>query len=160
MNLALSGAVGAQLVPSRSTAVLSILDDEMGGTIQFATTLTTVVESVGVAQVLVSRTGSTAGGATVDFTTVNGTAIAGTDYGALGDGTPPSGTLTFLAGQTSQRIFVPIIDTAAADGVRSLTLTLSNAGPSSSTLLGARTTTTLKIIDDEASFAFNPRPIR
>ena len=99
VNLSLSGAVGAELVPARSTAVLSILDDEVGGTIQFATALTTVAESVGVAQVLVSRTGSTAGGATVDFATVNGTAIAGTDFGALGDGTPPSGTLTFRRGR-------------------------------------------------------------
>ena len=155
VNLSLSGAVGAELVPARSTAVLSILDDETGGTIQFASALTKVAEAVGVAQVLVSRTGSTAGGAMVDFTTVNGTAIAGTDFGALGDGTPPSGTLTFAAGQTSQKVFVPIIDTAAADGVRSLTLTLSNPLPASATLLGARTTTTLQIIDNEASFAFS-----
>jgi hypothetical protein len=154
VNLSLSGAVGAELVPARSTAVLSILDDETGGTIQFASALTKVAEAVGVAQVLVSRTGSTAGGAMVDFTTVNGTAIAGTDFGALGDGTPPSGTLTFAAGQTSQKVFVPIIDTAAADGVRSLTLTLSNPLHTGATLLGARTTT-LQIIDNEASFAFS-----
>src|SRR4029434_7008317 len=69
VNLTLSGAVGAQLVDSRSTAELSIVDDEVGGTVQFAAAVTTVVESVGSASVIVTRTGSTAGGATVGFFT-------------------------------------------------------------------------------------------
>src|SRR4030095_7002373 len=99
VNLSLSGAVGAQLVPSRSTAVLTIVDDEGAGTVQFAAPLTTVTESVGVARVLVSRTGSTAGGATVNFTAVNGTATAGADFGLLGKATPPAGALTFRAGE-------------------------------------------------------------
>ena len=129
VNLSLSGAVGAQLVPSRSSAVLTIVDDELGGTVQFAAALTTVTESVGVAKVLVSRTGSTAGGATVSYTTVNGTAMAGADFGVIGNGTPPSGTLTFLAGQTTQPIFVPIVNTGMADGVRSLTLTPVDSAP-------------------------------
>ena len=155
VNLSLSGAVGAQLVPSRSTALLTIVDDELGGTVQFAAALTTVTESVGVAKVLVSRTGSTAGGATVNFTAVNGTATAGADFGIIGNATPPSGTLTFLAGEITKPIFVPIIDTGSGDGVRSLTLSLSAPLPASATVLGARTTTTLKIVDDEAALAFS-----
>jgi len=150
VNLSLSGPTAAELVPSRSSAVLTIQDDEPGGTVQFTATVTTVSEGVGVAQVLVSRTGSTAGGATVDFATANGTAIAGTDFGILGDATPPSGTLTFAAGQTSRSVIVPIIDTGIADGVRTLSVVLSNPLPTGATVLGARTTTTLKIVDNEA----------
>ena len=157
VNLSLSGAVGAQLVPSRSSAVLTIVDDEVGGTVQFAAALTTVTESVGMAQVLVSRTGSTAGGATVNFTTVNGTATAGADFGVIGNATQQSGTLTFLPGETTKPISVPIVNTGMADGVRALTLTLSNPNPPPSTAarLGARTITTLKIVDDEPALAFS-----
>src|SRR6185295_9715124 len=97
VNLSLNTPTAAELVPSRSSAVLTIQDDEPGGTVQFTATATTVSETVGVAKVMVSRTGSTAKGATVDFATASGTAIAGIDFGTLGSGTAPSGTLTFGA---------------------------------------------------------------
>jgi hypothetical protein len=80
VNLSLSGAVGAQLVPSRSTAVLSILDDEVGGTIQFSAATYTVGEGAGSAAIVLTRTGSTAGGATVHYATSDGTGAAPPGY--------------------------------------------------------------------------------
>ena len=71
---------------------------------------------------MISRTGSTAGGATVDYATSDGTGAAGTDY------TTTTGTATFAVGQTSLTFLVPVADTPAADGVRTVNLMLSNPG--------------------------------
>ena len=58
---------------------------------------------------------------TVDYATSDDTATAGADY------TTASGTLTFAAGTTEQRVSVPVLDDAIDDGGETLTLTLSNA---------------------------------
>ncbi len=148
VNLTLSGPVGATIVAGRDTAVLSILDDDIGGTIQFTAATYTVVEGAGPATIAVSRSGGAAGGATVDFATSNGTATAGADY------TTTTGTLTFGVGQTSLTFAVPIADDAVADGVETVNLTLSNPGPNATTTLGLRTTAVLRIVDNELTVAF------
>jgi len=94
VTLALSGPAGAQLVAGRDTAVLSIVDDDAGGTIRFAAAVYTAAENAGTATITVARTGSTAGGATVDFATGDGTATAAADY------TGTSGTLAHTASVT------------------------------------------------------------
>ena len=58
---------------------------------------------------------------TVDYATSDGTATAGEDYTAM------SGALTFVVGDTTKTISVPITDDAEDDGGETLTLTLSNA---------------------------------
>ena len=58
---------------------------------------------------------------TVDYATSDDTATAGADY------TTASGTLTFAAGTTEQRVSVPVLDDAIDDGGETLTLMLSNA---------------------------------
>ena len=60
---------------------------------------------------------------TVRYATSNGTATAGSDYRAI------SGTLTFSAGQTSQRVSVPVLDDELDEGSETLTLTLWNLSP-------------------------------
>ena len=153
VNLSLSGAVGAQLVPSRSTAVLSIVDDEVGGTIQFSAATYTVGEGAGSAAIVLTRTGSTAGGATVHYATSDGTGVAGIDY------TAASGTATFTAGATSLTFTVPILANATPRGVRTVNLTLSNPGPNPvpppTTKLGTRTSAVLRVVDNDVSLAFS-----
>ena len=58
---------------------------------------------------------------TVDYTTQNGTAIAGSDY------TATAGTLTFVAGDTSESITVPVAADAAFEPDENFTVVLSNA---------------------------------
>jgi hypothetical protein len=150
VNLALSGAVGAPLVTGRDTATLTIRDDDRGGVIQFSATTFTVVENAatGLATITVVRSGSTAAGATVGFTTSDDTATAGADY------TATSGTLTFAQGETRKTITLPITNDALAEGVETVTLTLSNPGPNSTTTLGVRSTAVLRIMDDELALTF------
>jgi len=108
-----------------------------------------VREDAVTASIVITRTGSTAGGATVDYATSDGTATAGTDY------TTTTGTALFGIGQTSLTFTVPVTDTPAADGVRTVNLTLSNPGPNATTTLGARSTAVLRIIDNELALAFS-----
>jgi hypothetical protein len=108
-----------------------------------------VGEAAGNASIVITRTGSTAGGATVDFATRDGTAVAGTDYATT------SGTAVFGVGQTSRTFTVPVVDTPAADGVRTVNLALTNPGPNATTTLGARSAAVLKIVDNNLSLAFS-----
>ena len=61
------------------------------------------------------------GTVTVDYATSDGTATAGADY------TATSGTLNFVAGETSKTVSVTVLNDAHDEGSETLTLTLSNA---------------------------------
>src|SRR4029450_194681 len=67
VGLTLSGPIGASLVPGRDTAQLSIVDDDIGGTIQFSAATYSVGEGTasGNASIVLTRTGGTGGGATI-----------------------------------------------------------------------------------------------
>jgi hypothetical protein len=143
VTVTLSNPVGAALAPSRETAELSVVDDDVGGTIQFSAATYTVSEGVGSATITVRRSGSTAGDVTVDYATSDGTATAGTDY------TAAAGTLTFGVGETVKTFTVPITDDADPEGVETLNVTLSNPSPSAPTTLGPRTAAILRIVDND-----------
>jgi len=110
------------------------------GAVQFAASTYSVVESAGVANIIVNLSSASGQPVTVDYATSNGTAAAGSDY------TTTSGTLTFNPGETSKTIPVPILDDGATEGDETVNLTLNN--PSGATL-GAPAAATLTIIDDE-----------
>ena len=103
---ALEGPVGATIL---GPAALSVADAEVeeaeGATLDFVVTLGR------------ARTAQT----TVDWATSDGTATAGADY------TAASGTLTFIAGETSKTVSVTVLDDAHDEGSETMTLTLSNA---------------------------------
>ena len=147
VNLALSSVQGATL-GVRTAATLEILDQDVGGVIQFSSAVYTVAEGGGRARITVIRSGSTAAGATVQFATSDGTATAGTDYTAV------TGTLTFGAGQTVRTFTVPISPDALAEGVETVQLTLSSPGPTTTTALGTRRTALLRIVDASLTLAF------
>jgi len=69
----------------------------------------------------VTKTGTASGSLTVNYATSNGTASSPADY------TATSGTLTFLAGETSKTVSVPTIDDSAVEGNETVLLTLSGA---------------------------------
>ncbi len=109
------------------------------GTVQFNFSTFAVIEDVGVANFTVVRTGGSTGTLTVDYATTDGTAIAGQDY------TAASGTLTFLNGETSKNIQVPITNDSTTEPDETFTLSLANA--SSLESLGAPMNMTVTIQD-------------
>jgi Calx-beta domain-containing protein/beta-propeller repeat-containing protein len=122
-------------------------------TIQFTLASYEVLETAGGILISVKRVGDTSAAATVEFATSDGTATAGSDYGTSGSTTPPSGTLTFLAGQSVAAFRVPILNPSpVCEGDETVNLTLTNPSPGS--VLGARSTTTLTIRDTESCFNF------
>jgi len=78
-------------------------------------------------------------------TNVDGAALAGRDY------TATTGTLHFAAGDTAKTFTVPLINVKTFEGIRNVTLTLSN--PNSEGILGAQPTATLAITDNAVTAA-------
>jgi hypothetical protein len=94
--------------------------------LQFSTNNYSVGEGDGSAQIVVTRTGDISGTSTVDYATSDGTARQRTDY------TISSGTINFIAGETSKTISVLVIDNGYQDGSRTVNLNLST--PTGATL--------------------------
>ncbi|MEL6559789.1 MAG: Calx-beta domain-containing protein [Bacteroidota bacterium] len=84
------------------------------------------------------------GGATVDYATSDGTAEAGTDY------TAASGTVSFLAGETSQTVNVTVSGDEIVERDETITFTLSNATGTAVVITDATGTGTITN-DDQAS---------
>jgi len=75
----------------------------------------------GLATITIVREGSTAGTATVIFdTTTNGTAVAGVNYLIV-----TNVTVTFLPGESSRTVTVPLLHNLAAEGNKTVSLALS-----------------------------------
>ncbi len=143
VDLTLSNPTGGATLGTPDTAVLTIIDNDSGGVLQFSSATYTVNEGVlsGKAVIKVTRSGGTASGVTVDYATSDGTATDGSDYIAT------SGTLTFAAGQTSETFTIPIINDALDEPNETVILTLSN--PSGGATLGTRSTAVLTIVDND-----------
>jgi hypothetical protein len=110
------------------------------GAIQFSSANSMHNEAVGTATISVTRDGLAAG-ATVQYSTSNGTATAGADY------TAAQGTLTFATGQQSASFTIPINDDSLDEANETINLTLSN--PTGGATLGAQSTATFTIIDND-----------
>ena len=145
IGLALDNVVGATL-GTPSTATIRIAENDVAGAAQFAAAASSVSETQGTANVLVTRTGGSASGFEVHWTITGGTAVHG---GAPGPGVdytgPTSGVSVFDLNQVSQSIQIPVWSRAGSQGPRSVTLVLDWAAGGGT--LGARTTTTLWILD-------------
>src|SRR5439155_6655126 len=101
-----SGAASLQIVtndqgntgsggPLSGTDTINITVSD-GGILQLSASTYTVAENAGPAVITITRTGASAGTATVQIATSNGTATAGSDYTAV------SQTVTFNNGETSK----------------------------------------------------------
>ena len=102
---------GGATVTIEGPAMLSVADatveEAAGAVLDFVVTLSR------------ARTESTS----VGYATTDGTATAGEDYEAASD------TLTFVAGETSKTVSVPVLDDAHDEGAETMTLTLSAPSP-------------------------------
>ncbi|MGH7137660.1 MAG: Calx-beta domain-containing protein, partial [Pirellulales bacterium] len=111
-------------------------------TIQFSSPKYQVTETGGAAVMVVTRSGSTGGTATVDYATSDDSALAGTNY------TAESGTLTFAVADASETIAIPVQDDGLADGDKGFQILLSN--PNGATL-GAVTEADVTLADSDAA---------
>jgi bacillolysin len=88
-------------------------------------------------------------GFTVNYATANGTALSGSDY------TATSGVLTFLAGQTSKTISVPILGDLVAEAAETFVVNLSGStGPPIADSQGVGT-----IVNDDSSAVLSIGPV-
>lgn len=107
--------------PNKKSAILSF---------ELATSSVTELSQFG-AEISVIRIGDVNGSVSVNFTTSdNGSATVGTDY------TVTKGVLTFLDGETQQKIIVPIIDDSDVENNETFIITLSS--PSAGVNLGTK----------------------
>jgi hypothetical protein len=143
-NPSLGTALGTQ-----AAAILTITDNDPVQVIQFVRASYSVPESAPKVILAVSRTGGTAGTATIDYAVTAGTATQPEDF------TLPAGSLTFGPGQASQTIQALIADDADTEGTQSFTVTLSLAGAPAGVTLGALDATTVEIRDSEPSIGFS-----
>lgn len=117
------------------------------GALAFSAANFPVGEGAGTATITVERTGGSVGAVTVNYATSNGTALAGSDY------TAASGTLTFAHGVTSQTFLVTLADDSLVESSEAITLTLSSPGGGAS--LGATSTASITITDNDAAPAIS-----
>jgi N-acetylneuraminic acid mutarotase len=141
VNLVLSAPTGGALLGPRSSAVLTITDNDSGGALRFSAATYSVGETGTYVTITVARTGGTASGVTVDYATGGGTATAGVDY------TGNSGTLTFASGQTSRTFTVYSLTDALDEPNETVSLTLSN--PTGGATLGTPNPALLTITDND-----------
>ncbi len=131
-------------------ATLNIVDNDMiPGTLGFSTKFYSIIENGKRAAIGVTRVGGSGGDVSIAYTTSDGTAKARKDY------TATQGRLYFASGQTTNTIYVPIIDNAIAELDKTINLTLSDPSgfpanwPVSARLDPNRATSVLSIIDDD-----------
>ena len=133
------------------TSLLSIVDnDNLKASVQLASPVYDIDEDDGTATVTVTLSHPVDGDVTVGYATGGADALAGSDY------TDTHGTLTFAGnlsnggtGQTSRTIQIPILQDTDVEDPETLTLTLSNALPGASSVLGAPANATITIADDD-----------
>ncbi len=131
---------GATITPGLGTITATIFDNDDSnvpygsGALKFSKETYDTTKGAGTMTALVQRTGGASGTITVNYSTSNGSASSGTDY------TSVSGTLTFLPGESSKLIVVPITKTASVvDNGKSFYINLSGQ-TSPATLISPYTT--------------------
>jgi len=121
--------------------VISIVDNDVAGSLQFQAANITVPETLAARLVIVTRSGGDASGVTVLYDTNDGTATAGEDY------TTASGLLTFGFEQTGSSFQVPILDDTTDEPNETIELRIFS--PQGGGVLGTPATATLVILDDD-----------
>lgn len=118
-------------------ALLRRLWGSVLSSIELAATSYVSSQSATAVTVVVNRSGSPGGAATVQYATASGSAVAGTDFTAI------SGTLSWAAGDSSSRtISIPIRSIAAYTGTRTFSLALTNPA---NAVLGGRATASITL---------------
>jgi hypothetical protein len=128
-------------------ALLTLADDDRGGTLSLSSASLTVAEAGPLAVLTVRRSGGSASDVTVAYATSDGTAAA------FGDYLEATGTLSFGPGEMQQTIAVPILEDFDPEGDETFQVVLDEAGGGAS--LGAPSAATVTIIENERAVRFS-----
>jgi hypothetical protein len=121
-----------------------------GGTLQFSASALEVNENGSSVTVTVTRTGGSAGAASINYATNDGTANGGAACGAGVDYVNASGTLSWADGETTSKTFtLNVCDDTSVEGDETVGLSLT--GVAGSATAGATTSATLTVRDVEPS---------
>ena len=133
----------------KTSATLTIEDDDIPGVLAFASATATATEPANSVNLTVSRKDGSDGEVSATFTIAPGTATAGADY------ITTSGTVTFLDGETSKDIVVALSDDFLDEADETFTVTLRS--PTAGASLGAQRTTVVTLVDNDVpgEFAFS-----
>ncbi len=140
---------GGAALGARSSATVTIKDDDTAGVLSFSSRLYSVPEADTNLAVIVRRAGGTASAVTVDLDITDGTAMEGDDYERSG-GT--SVTLEFGAGVTAVTNLFAIQADRLPEGDETILLALRN--PTGGARVAGIATSTIKILDDEIVIQF------
>jgi hypothetical protein len=150
VGLALMNPGNASL-GARTSATLTILDNDAVSTVQFLQANYARLETPGTAGITVTLNAPSALTVTVRYTTTNGTALAGSDYVAA------TGTLTFTPGITTTLFNVSVISDTVDEPNETVQLTL---GQPTNAVLGTPASAVLTILDDDVVFKLYFQTIR
>lgn len=146
-------ADASYIIGTPNSATGRIMNDEAGSNVfAFASSATTIVsESAGVAEIAVTRSGSTTAAATIEYTltAVPGGATPGADYSIPSELGTNLGQIVFGTGQSSQNVSVPIVNDGTTEGSETFAVAIQN--PSSGSLGAPRTARVLVVDNDGAS---------
>ncbi|MEQ1862697.1 MAG: Calx-beta domain-containing protein, partial [Chthoniobacteraceae bacterium] len=141
------GKLSSDSSPNSQFTLQRLATQGAAGRFEWSLAASETEEADGFASLILQRLGGTMGTATVSYAFASGTAQAGADF------TPLGGTITFLEGQTSVEILVPITTGDALENTETFTATL--ASPTGGATLGAITTHTVSILDGPDRFEFS-----
>lgn len=151
VTLSLAASAG-YFIGSPSSAIGLIRNDEAGANVFAFTSSDTVIvsEVAGTVAVSVSRSGSTAAAATLEYTisAVDGGATPTDDYTPVAEIGANLGLAEFAAGSATATITVPVINDVTTEGLEAFALAIQN--PSSGSL-GSPRTALVRIVDNDGA---------
>ncbi|NJS11033.1 MAG: hypothetical protein HC789_11990, partial [Microcoleus sp. CSU_2_2] len=147
INLTLGTPTGNATIGTQSTATLNIIDND--SSLQFsAPTFSVREDGTAVAAVRVTRTGSSAGAVSATVSATDGTATSPADY----TNTPI--VVNFANGDTAAKtVVIPIANDTLLEGTENINLTLGT--PTGNATIGAQSTATLNVIDNDSLLQFS-----
>jgi len=135
----LSNPVGAALA-SQTNTTLVLVDDDESGSLSFSSSMYTCSETSGIVSLMLTRTGGSDGGISVDYSTSNMNAVAGQDY------TTSSGSLQMTHGITSATVNITILNDSTDEQAEYFAVGLCN--PTNVQIYGI-STTTVRIVNED-----------
>lgn len=160
LGLVLSNPIGYNtnaptiLAGSRSSAAVTIHNDNLYGTLQFSAAKYTVNENGGYATLTVIRTGGAAQSLSVNYATADGPNTFYQGEGILPNYVAVSGTLVFQPNQTAASFNVPVLDDGVVDPTTGFYFTVSLSGLTpAGAALGAPATAVVSLVDAQAVYA-------